>query len=47
MRWTLSVAILLAGLAVSALVWWASGGRFALLLMPLIFALPLFGRRRD
>jgi hypothetical protein len=47
MRWPLSLAILLAGLAISALVWWASGGRFALLLLPLFFALPLLNRRRD
>lgn len=47
MRWPLSLLILVAGLAISGLVWWASGGRFALILLPLVFALPLFMRRRD
>lgn len=47
MRWPLSLLILAAGLAISVLVWWASGGRFALVLLPLVFALPLLSRRRD
>lgn len=47
MRWPLSLAILAAGIAISIGVWWASDGRVALVLLPLIFALPLLGRRRD
>lgn len=45
MRWPLTLVILLVGLAISGLVWWASGGKAFLLLLPLVF-LPLLGRRR-
>ena len=47
MRWPLSLLILAAGIAISVLAWWASGGRIALVLLPLVFALPLLNRRRD
>lgn len=46
MRWPLSLLILAAGIAISVLVWWVSGGRIALVLLPLVFALPLLTRRR-
>lgn len=46
MRWPVTLLVLLAGLAVSALVWWASGGKAVFLLLPLVF-LPLLGRRRE
>ena len=42
--WTL--IILLAGLGLSALVWFASGGKVAFLFLPLLFGLPLLLRRR-
>lgn len=45
MRWT--VLVLIAGLAVTALVWQASGGRAFVLLLPLLFGLPLLIRRRS
>lgn len=47
MRLPLTLSILLAGLGISALVWWLSGGRVWFLFFPLIFGLPLlFNRRR-
>jgi hypothetical protein len=46
-RLTTSVLILVVGLAISAAVWFASGGRFMFLFLPLLFGLPLiWGRRR-
>lgn len=38
--------ILLAALALSLLVWWLSGGRAFVFLLPLVLGLPLLFRRR-
>lgn len=46
MRLGVSLLILFLGLAVSGAVWLLTGGRVALLLLPLLFGLPLLGRRR-
>ncbi|HEY9219302.1 MAG TPA: hypothetical protein VIO94_14730 [Phenylobacterium sp.] len=46
MRWPLTLLILVGGLALSGLVWWASGGRVAFLFLPLLLGLPLLSRRR-
>jgi hypothetical protein len=37
--------VLAAGLAISALVWFASGGRIAFLFLPLLLAAPMLFRR--
>ena len=36
----------LAAIAVSVGLWWVSGGRVWFLFLPLLFAVPLLGRRR-
>jgi hypothetical protein len=41
----LTLLALLAGLAISAAVWFASGGRAFVLILPLLFAAPLLWRR--
>lgn len=46
MRLSLSLAILAAGLALSALLWFATGGRVVVLILPLLLAAPLVWRRR-
>lgn len=46
MRLAVTLAILALGIAVSAAVWVASDGRFALLFLPLLLAAPLIWRRR-
>ena len=38
--------IILVSLAVSIALWWVSGGRIWFLALPLVFGLPLLGRRR-
>ena len=38
--------ILLISLVVSVGLWWVSGGRIWFLALPLVFGLPLLGRRR-
>jgi hypothetical protein len=45
MRWSLTLIVLLAGLAVSGLIWWATGGKAFVRLLPLLFGLPLLTRR--
>ena len=47
MRLSLTLLILAAGLALSALIWVATGGRVAVFLLPLVFGLPLLLRRRS
>lgn len=47
MRLDLTILILVAGLALSAIVWGASDGRFGFLFLPLILGLPLVWRRRS
>lgn len=47
MRLTTSLLILTAGIAISAAVWFATGGRVALFLLPLVFGLPFLWRRRS
>jgi hypothetical protein len=43
-----TILILLIGLAISAAVWALTGGRVALLFLPILFGLPLLWRgRRD
>lgn len=42
----LTVILLLAGIGLSVLIWWLSGGRAYVLLLPLVFGLPLLFRRR-
>ena len=46
MRLSVTLFILLAGIAISAAAWWLSGGRFLLVFLPLIIGLPLLWRRR-
>ena len=45
MRLSTTLAILAAGLAISAAVWWFTGGAFVLFLLPLVFGLPFVWRR--
>lgn len=47
MRLTLTLAILAAGVALSLAVWAWTGGRVALLFLPLILGLPFVWRRRS
>ena len=47
MSWPLTLIVLIAGLAISAIVWWASGGKAVFLFLPLLLGLLLLGRRRD
>ena len=44
MRLTTTLLILAAGVAVSVAVWFLSGGRFFLFLLPIVFAAPLLWR---
>lgn len=46
MRMPLNLLIIAAAVALSVVIWWASGGRFFVLALPLLFGLPLLGRRR-
>jgi hypothetical protein len=48
MRFATTLIILMAGLAISASVWFLSGGQLAVLVLPLLLGLPLLwsGRRR-
>ena len=46
MRLSVTLLILLAGVAISAGVWALSDGRFAFFFLPLILGLPLVWRRR-
>ena len=43
----LTVILLLLGLGLSVLIWWLSGGRAFVLLLPLMFGLPMLFRRRQ
>ena len=45
MRLPLNLLIVVAALAVSAVVWFVSGGRAFVFLLPLLFGLPLAFRR--
>jgi hypothetical protein len=45
MRLPLALLILLGGLALSAGLWFATGGRVFVLFLPLLFAAPLLWRR--
>ena len=42
--WLLLIVV---SLAISVGLWWVSGGRIWFLALPLVFGLPLLGRRRD
>jgi hypothetical protein len=44
-RLSLTLLALLAGLALSALVWFATGGRAFVLILPVLFAAPFVWRR--
>lgn len=46
MRLPLNLLIVLAAVAVSVAIWFASGGRAFVFLLPLLFGLPLLLRRR-
>lgn len=46
MRPSVTLLLMLIGLGGAALVWWLSGGRAFVLLLPLVFGLPLLIRRR-
>jgi hypothetical protein len=46
MRLPLNLLLILGAIALSVGVWYASGGRFAFFALPLLFGLPLLGRRR-
>jgi hypothetical protein len=46
MRLGMTLLILVVGLAISAAVWMATGGRVAFLFLPLLLGLPLVWRRR-
>ncbi len=43
----LSLILSVAGLGLSVLIWWLSGGRAFVLLLPLMFGLPMLFRRRQ
>ena len=45
MRLSMTLLILLVGVAISAAVWWLSGGRFGFFFLPLILGLPFVWRR--
>lgn len=47
MRPHVVLAVVVAAVLLAAGVWYASGGRFVLFFLPLLFALPLLGRRRS
>lgn len=46
MRLVCTLIIAVCGIAVSAMIWFLSGGRIAFLFLPLLFVLPLVLRRR-
>jgi len=46
MRLPLSLLLFLGACALSVVIWYASGGRAFVFLLPLMFGLPLLGRRR-
>ena len=46
MRLPLNLLIIIAAIAISVGVYYASGGRFIFFALPLLFGLPLLGRRR-
>ena len=46
MRGRTLLLMALASVVVSVVLWQASGGRIAFLFLPLVFAVPLLGRRR-
>ena len=46
MRGRTLLLVTLASIAVSIALWQVSGGRVAFLFLPLVFAIPLLGRRR-
>jgi hypothetical protein len=43
----LNLLIILLAIAVSVGIWYASDGRFMFFALPLLFGLPLLGRRRN
>lgn len=45
MRFGMNLLILLATVAISVAVWFATGGRFVFFFLPLLFGLPLVFRR--
>jgi hypothetical protein len=45
-RLVCTLVIAVCGVAVSAAIWFLTGGRIAFLFLPLLFAIPLFVRRR-
>jgi hypothetical protein len=45
MRLSTTLLVLAGGLALSGLVWWATGGRFAFFFLPLVLGLPFVWRR--
>ena len=46
MRLPVNLLIVLAALGLSVLIWWISGGRAFVFLLPLLFGLPLLRRPR-
>lgn len=46
MRVGVMAMVVVAAVAVSLAVYYATGGHFVFFALPLLFALPLFGRRR-
>ncbi|HEV2083246.1 MAG TPA: hypothetical protein VGR32_12460 [Brevundimonas sp.] len=46
MRLPPNLLVVLAAVGLSALIWWASGGRAFVFLLPLLFGLPLLRRNR-
>ncbi|HYG27117.1 MAG TPA: hypothetical protein VD906_09430 [Caulobacteraceae bacterium] len=47
MRAGTTLLIVLAAIAVSVAVWFASGGKFFFFVLPLLFGLPFLTRRRE
>lgn len=46
MRLPVNLLIIIAAIALSVVIYYASGGRFIFFALPLLFGLPLLGRRR-
>lgn len=46
MRLPVMILVLLAAVALSAALWWLSGGRVLVFALPLVVAVPLLGPRR-
>lgn len=42
----LNLLLVVGAIALSVAIWYASGGRFIFFALPLLFGLPLLGRRR-